>query len=150
MLDTLMKFGAYRVNYFDTQKLKDPESFGFYIRAEIEEGQVYSHDAKHQLYAGLDLIHRCLGMRNLIGIYLDVNCLKNLTRPAYLQMKKDILAGYFRRILVLDDQAISGCPGSEKDLRELAELVGGLEILSWQQSNMNVRFVGEPAMAMQD
>ena len=48
MLDTLMKFGAYRVNYFDTQKLKDPESFGFYIRAEIEEGQVYSHDAKHQ------------------------------------------------------------------------------------------------------
>mgnify|MGYP001765395783 FL=1 len=150
MLDTLMKFGAYRVNYFDTQKLRDPESFGFYIRAEIEEGQVYSHDAKHQLYAGLDLIHRCLGMRNLIGIYLDVNCLKNLARPAYLQMKKDILAGCFKRILVLNDQAISGCPGSEKDLRELAGLVGGLEILSWQHSKMDARFIGEPAMAVME
>ena len=65
MLDTLMKFGAYRVNYFEPLIQDNPEAFGFYIRAEIEEGQAYSHDAKHQLYAGLDLIQRILGMNNL-------------------------------------------------------------------------------------
>lgn len=136
MLDTLMKFGAYRVNYFEPLILENPEAFGFYIRAEIEEGQAYSHEAKYQLYAGLDLIQRVLGMTNLVGIYMDVNCLKNLQRPAYQQLKKDIVAGYFRRILVLDEFAIKGCPGSEKDLIDLAYLVGDLDILVWHRSKL--------------
>jgi hypothetical protein len=136
MLDTLMKFGAYRVNYFESLIRENPEAFGFYIRAEIEEGQAYSHDAKHQLYAGLDLIQRVLGMNNLVGIYMDINCLMNLQRPAYQQMKKDIVAGYFRRILVLDTAAINGCPGSEQDLNELSTIVGGLEMIVWQGSEI--------------
>jgi hypothetical protein len=136
MLDTLMKFGAYRVNYFEPLIPKNPDAFGFYVRAEIEEGQAYSHEAKHQLYTGLDLIQRVLGMNNLVGIYMDINCLKNLQRPAYQQMKKDIISGYFRRILVLDTVAIKGCPGSEKDLNELAYLVGGLDMLVWHRSKL--------------
>ena len=143
MLDTLMKFGAYRVNYFEPLIQKNLDAFGFYIRAEIEEGQAYSHEAKHQLYNGLDLIQRVLGMNNLVGIYMDVNCLKNLQRPAYQQMKKDITSGYFRRILVLDTVAIKGCLGSEKDLAELAYLVGGLEMLVWHRSKLVTMRIGE-------
>ena len=142
MLDTLMKFGAYRVNYFEPLIQENPKAFGFYIRAEIEEGQAYSHDAKHQLYAGLDLIQRILGMNNLVGIYMDVNCLTNLQRPAYQQMKKDIVAGYFHRILVLDATAINGCPGSEQDLNELSAIVGGLELIVWQGSKIIMTPVG--------
>lgn len=150
MLDTLMKFGAYRVNYFEGLSQGNPDAFGFYIRAEVEDGQAYSHDAKHQLYTGLDLIQRFIGMKNLAGIYLDVNCLKNLQRPAYQQMKRDILSGYFRRILVLDEGALNGCPGSLRDLHELAGLVGGLEVISWRRSKMNLRLIGEPVLNQMD
>ena len=148
MLYSLMKFGAYRVNYFEQSNQPNPDAFGFYIRAELEEGQPYSFKAKHQLYVGLDLINRTLGMENLVGIYLDIDCLKNLQRPAYQQMKRDILCGYFKRILVLDSQAISGCPGSEKDLLELAGLVGELELLVWQGSRFSSQYIGVPAMAI--
>jgi hypothetical protein len=136
MLDSLMKFGAYRVNYFETLTQENPNAFGFYIRAEIEKGQVYSHQAKHQLYIGLDLIQRLLGMNNLAGIYVDIDCLNNLLRPAYQQMKRDILTGYFHKILVLDEFAINGCPGAVSDLNSLADLVGGLSLLVWQESNL--------------
>ena len=146
MLDTLMKFGAYRVNYFEGFTQRNPDAFGFYIRAEFEDGQAYSHDAKHQLYAGLDLIQRFMGMQNLAGIYLDVNCLKNLQRPAYKQMKQDVLSGYFRRVLVLDEGALNGCPGAARDLHELAVLVGGLEVLCWRRSKMTLRLIGEPVL----
>jgi hypothetical protein len=150
MLDSLMKFGAYRVNYFEPSIQRNPEAFGFYIRAEIENGQSYSHEAKYQLYSGLDLIQRFLGMKNLIGIYLDIDCLKNLRRPAYLKLKQDIIAGCFKRILVLDPRAISGCPGSENDLRELAGLVGGLDLLIWHRSKLVTKYIVEPAMAFID
>jgi hypothetical protein len=144
MLDTLTKFGAYRVNYFEPLIQKNPEAFGFYIRAEIDEGQAYSHEAKHQLYTGLDLIQRVLGINNLVGIYMDVNCLVNLQRPAYQQMKRDVIAGYFHRILILDAAAITGCPDSEKDLSDLAFLVGGLQILAWNRTKLIVTSICEP------
>lgn len=136
MLDSLMKFGAYRVNYFEPFIKNSPEAFGFYIRAEIEQGQAYSHMAKHQLYVGLDLIQRRLGMQNLVGIYIDINCLANLKRPAYQQMKRDILSGYFQKILILEKDAIEGCPGAVADLNDLADHAGGLELLSWHDSRL--------------
>lgn len=148
MLDTLMKFGAYRVDYFEQKNRFNPEAFGFYIRADIEEGQPYSREAKHHLYKGLNLIHRELGMSNLIGIYLDVDCLKNLQRPAYQQMKKDILNGYFRRILILDEITIRGCPRAELDLKDLACRVGWLEFLILKGTGLRSKFVGEPAIAV--
>ncbi len=136
MLDSLMKFGAYRVSYFESLTRENPNAFGFYIRAEIEKGQAYSHQAKHQLYIGLDLIQRLLGMNNLAGIYVDIDCLNNLQSPAYQQMKRDILTGYFHKILVLDEFAINGCPGAVSDLKSLSDLVGGLELIIWQESNL--------------
>jgi hypothetical protein len=139
MLDSLMKFGAHRVNYFEALKQNNPEAFGFYIRAEIPEGQAYSHEAKYQLYAGLDLIQRCLGMKNLAGIYVDIDCLKNLQRPAYQQLRRDVLSGHFHRILVFDRLSISGCPGSDRDLAELSAQVGGVELLVWQRSGLDVQ-----------
>lgn len=142
MLDTLMKFGAYRVNYFESLTLENPNAFGFYIRAEIEKGQAYSHLAKQQLYIGLDLIHRTLGMNNLAGIYVDIDCLNNLMRPAYQQLKRDILSGYFHKILVLDEYALSGCPGAISDLTSLAVLVGELDLMIWQHSKLIETTVG--------
>ena len=141
MLDSLMKFGAYRVNYFEPFLKNSPEAFGFYIRAEIEQGQAYSHMAKHQLYVGLDLIQRILGMQNLVGIYIDIDCLSNLQRPAYQQMKQDILSGYFQRILVLEKDTIDGCPGAVTDLAKLADRIGGLELSSWQDSKLVEKIV---------
>jgi hypothetical protein len=142
MLDSLMKFGAYRVNYFESLTQANPNAFGFYIRAEIEKGQAYSHQAKHQLYIGLDLIQRLLGMNNLAGIYVDIDCLNNLLRPAYQQIKRDILTGYFHKILVLDEFAINGCPGAVTELYELADLVGGLDLLIWKESNLIETTIG--------
>jgi hypothetical protein len=144
MLDSLMKFGAHRVNYFEALNEHNPEAFGFYIRAEIPAGQAYSHEAKYQLYAGLDLIQRCLGMKNLAGIYVDIDCLKNLQRPAYQQLRRDVLSGHFRRILVLNRLSISGCPGSDRDLSELSAQVGGVELLVWQHSGLSALPVGGP------
>ncbi len=146
MLDSLMKFGAYRVEHFVPLDQLASDSFGLYIRAEIEKGQVYSHEAKYQLYMGLDLIHRLLGMQNLAGIYLDIDCLKNMQRPAYQQMKSDVLAGYFHRILVLNSLAISICPGSDTDLHELAGKAGGLELLIWNRSKLTSKMIGEPEL----
>jgi len=136
MLDSLMKFGAYRVNYFETLTQENPNAFGFYIRAEIERGQAYSHEAKYQLYIGLDLIHRLLGMNNLAGIYVDIDCPVNLERPAYQQMKRDILQGYFHRILVLDEFALGDCPGAAADLMDLGNQVGRMDLLVWQDSHL--------------
>ena len=141
MLDTLMKFGAYRVDYFGNQYQRNPNAFGFYIRAEVEEGSPYSRESKHQLYEGLDLIQNKLGMGNLVGIYVDVNCLKNLSRPAYHQMKMDIVAGYFSRILILEEAAIFGCPGSEQDLIDLADLVGSIHVWVWDGSSIRPKIV---------
>jgi hypothetical protein len=145
MLDTLMKFGAYRVDYFEKQQQWNPNSFGFYIRAEVEDGIPYNRESKHQLYEGLDLIQNKLGMGNLVGIYLDVNCLKNLSRPAYQQMKQDIANGLFSRILILEEAAIFGCPGTEQDLLDLANHVGSIHVWIWDGNSIRSKIV-EPIL----
>ena len=136
MLDTLMKFGAYRVDYFEKQHQRNPNAFGFYIRAEVEGGSPYSRESKHQLYEGLDLIQNKLGMGNLVGIYLDVNCLENLSRPAYHQMKMDIADGLFSRILIIEEKALFGCPGTEQDLFILANHVGNIHVWVWDGNSI--------------
>jgi len=136
MLDTLMKFGAYRVDYFEKQHQRNLNAFGFYIRAEVEDGSPYSRESKHQLYEGLDLIQNKLGMGNLVGIYLDVNCLENLSRPAYQQMKMDIADGLFSRILIIEEKALFGCPGTEQDLDDLANHIGNIHIWVWDGNSI--------------
>ncbi len=129
MLDSLMKIGAYRVEHFENIDRIDPEAFGFYIRGELKGASAYSRDAKTQLYAGLMMIHSKVQMAHLRGIYVDVDSIENLQRPAYLQMKEDLIAGLFRRILVLDEAALLGSADAQVDLYQVYIAIGGFELL---------------------
>ena len=129
MLDSMMKIGAYRVEQFENKLQADPNAYGFYIRGELAETSAYSRDAKAQLYAGLMLIHAKMQMSHLAGIYVDVDVIENLQRPAYVQMKADLAAGKFRQILVLDEKALLGHPAAEADLHHLYLMVGGFDLL---------------------
>ncbi len=129
MLDTLMTIGSYRVSYFNESLNVNPQAFGFYIRGEKGSRDAYSRDAKSQLYAGLMLIQDKLQMNNLRGIYVDVDTLENLQRPAYMQLKHDLISGYFRRVFVLKESALLGTPSAENDLRRVFGLCGGFELL---------------------
>lgn len=129
MLDTLMTIGSYRVSYFNDSMNVNPLAFGFYIRGEKGAEDAYSRDAKNQLYAGLMLIQDRLQMHNLRGIYVDVDAVENLQRPAYMQLKSDLISGYFRRVFVLDESALLGTPSAERDLRKVYDLCGGFELL---------------------
>ena len=129
MLDTLMKFGAYRVEHFEYEYQADPSAFGFYIRGEKLEAGAYCRDAKSQLYAGLMLIHSKQMMNHLRGIYVDMDALENLQRPAYRQMMTDLLNGLFKRIFVLDESALLGTPSADEDMRQIYRTAGGFELL---------------------
>ncbi len=130
MLDAMMKFGAYRVDYLNQALTQNRKAFGFYLRAEISDGDCYSRGAKYQLYNGLTVIKRKLEMMNLVGIYLDVDSLDNLERPAYQQLKKDMLNGLFRRLFVLEEKAIMGSPTADRDLLKLFMQTGGFELFT--------------------
>mgnify|MGYP001768280892 CR=1 FL=1 len=129
MLDTLMKIGAYRVEHFDFDNQADPSAFGFYIRGEKTATGAYSKDAKAQLYAGLMLILAKQMIGHLRGIYVDVDSLENLQRPAYRQMKIDLQTGLFKRIFVPDVSALMGTPRANEDVRQLFQMVGGFELM---------------------
>ena len=129
MLDTFMKIGAYRVERFECDYRVDPGGFGFYIRGEKTYDGAYSRDAKSQLYTGLMLIHSKQMMGHLRGIYVDVDSLENLERPAYMQLKVDLLNGLFRRIFVLDESALWAPGRVEDDLRLLYLAAGSFELL---------------------
>jgi len=129
MLNTLLKFGSHRVDYFD-QTGSNPQAFAFYVRGGMAADERYSHNAKHQLYGGLALIRANLGLENLAAVYIDIDELANLQRPAYQQMKHDLLAGMFTRVFVFDLSALFGEPAAEADLADLAAKAGGFELLS--------------------
>ncbi len=129
MLDTLMRVGAHRIEYFESRFPGNPQAFGFYIRGEKDPRDVFSRDAKYQLYSGLMLIHSKGQMQNLAGIYVDVDALDNLKRPAYLQFKQDLLSGLFRRVFVLDESALLGQAAAEADLMALFLESGGFEFM---------------------
>lgn len=129
MLDTLMKVGAHRIEYFESVSSISSSAFGFYIRGEKNTRDIYSRDAKFQLYAGLVLIHENEQMRNLAGIYVDVDALENLQRPAYVQLKKDLVSGRFNRLFVLDESALLGLPAADEDVCNLYIETGGFELM---------------------
>ncbi len=129
MLDSMMKIGAYRVEHFENNNQVDLNAFGFYIRGELVDASAYSRDAKAQLYAGLMLIHSKMQMSHLSGIYVDVDVIENLQRPAYVQMKSDLVAGLFKRVLLLDERALLGNHEAEADLHQVYLAVGGFELL---------------------
>jgi hypothetical protein len=130
MLDSLMKFGAYRIDYFDLGIEMNPKAFGFYIRAEIPAGDAYCRDAKRQLYGGLVIIQAKHEMRNLKAVYLDINTLDNMNRPAYLQMKQDMVKGLFHRVFVLDERALLGEDKANREIFMLQKQAGGFELIT--------------------
>lgn len=133
MLDALMKIGAYRVERFEFDYRENPEAFGFYIRGEKTDSGAYCRDAKSQLYGGLMLIQSKKMMCNLRGIYVDVDELCNLKRPAYVQMKVDLISGLFTRIFVLDAGALLAPGIVAEDLHQLYKAAGGFELLVCQE-----------------
>ena len=128
MLNTLMKTGGYRIDYFDDRE-NNPLYFGFYIRGEKSDLDAYSRDVKSQLYTGLLLIQSKHERQNLRGIYLDVDSLDNIQRPAYVQLKADLINGLFRRIFVLDESALLGTTAANDDLLSVYLMVGGFELI---------------------
>ncbi|MHC1739611.1 MAG: hypothetical protein AB9897_00710 [Anaerolineaceae bacterium] len=132
MLEALMKFGSFRVDRFIRPEHSGNE-FGFYICAHAGAADHYCADAKHQLYYGLAQIQAHGELKNLAGIYIDINDLKNLRRPAYLQLKDDLNEGRFQRVLVLDNRAVFGCVAAEKDLMKVAQRIHRFELFTYHE-----------------
>lgn len=130
MLESMMKFGNHRVDYFVNRNTVNSQSVAFYIRGEMDEQDAYSRDAKHQLYLGLAILEQKVGMRHVTGIYVDVNDLNNIERPAYLRMKQDLEDGLFKKVFVLSADALLGDPTADADMCELYRRVGGFELFS--------------------
>lgn len=129
MLEALTKFGGYRIDQFE-QNRGNADAFALYVRGGLVPGSLYSLEAKQQLYYGLALVHSMLGLENLAGVYVDVNDLGNLDRPAYRHMKGEILAGQISRVLILDRSALLGIPAADHDVAELFRQVRRLELFT--------------------
>jgi hypothetical protein len=129
MLDALTKFGGYRIDHFEPN-CSNASAFALYVRGGLVPGSLYSLEAKQQLYFGLALIQSVLGLEKLAGVFVDVNDLANLERPAYRELKREILAGEIKRVLILDPSAILGNPVADRDVAELFQRVNRLEIFT--------------------
>ena len=149
MLDALMKFGGHRIDYF-LQARSNLDAFGFYVCGGLGADCAYSLEAKHQLYFGLALIQSQLGLKNLVAIYIDVNDVNNLQRPAYVQLKQDLINGLFRRVLILDEAVLAGNPAAEADLATLSEQVNGFELFTCLAGKINSIHIqaGNPPLAV--
>lgn len=135
MLDVLMKNGGHRIDYFESGAESFSDATALYIRADAPGEAQYSRQAKHQLYEGLAIIAECVGFNKLVGIYLDVNALQNVNRPAYQRLKQDLLDGMFRRVLVIDSLALLGHPEADGDVRDLFWSAGGFELINYESGH---------------
>lgn len=144
MLDALTKFGGYRIDLFEHNRSNN-NAFALYVRGGLVPGSQYSLEAKQQLYFGLALIQTVLGLEKLAGVYVDVNDLANPDRPAYRELKREILAGKIRRVLILDPSAILGHPVADRDMAELFQQAERLEVFT-VVSGMERPIVMEPAL----
>lgn len=100
MFETLMKFGGYRVDYLNKDRVGSSSAMGLYVLGDLPAHQSYSRMAKRNLFTGLCVIREQHEDQNLIAIYLDVNSPDDAHRPAYQQMKRDMKAGMFHRLCV--------------------------------------------------
>jgi hypothetical protein len=76
------------------------------------------------------MIQSGIGLEKLAGVFVDVNDLSNIERPAYSQMKQEILSGEIHRVLILDRSAILGNPAADEDVMELFRQANCLEIFT--------------------
>jgi hypothetical protein len=137
MFESLRKKGSFRIDYLNPTARGIPEAFAFYVRGEIEEGAAYSISAKHHLCAGLNFIRKNLNCDNLVAIYVDVNSIDNLFRPAYMQMKRDLRAGLFRRVFTFHSSDLLGDWAAVDDLTKLSRDVPELDVYSFQDGRVH-------------
>ena len=130
MFKTLMKNGQYRVDYFHSLQRGGADAFAFYVRGEVLPFAPYSARAKHHLQSGLEVIRQRMNVNQLVAVYVDVDILENLGRPAYQQMKRDLRSGMFRRVFVTDLHDLLGYSRADGDLMEFSAEIGGIELLS--------------------
>lgn len=100
MFEALMKFGGYRVDYLQSDRISTSAALGLYVLGDLPVDQSYSRAAKHNLFTALCLIRDHQDVGNLVAVYLDINSPFETHRPAYQQMKRDMKAGLFHRLCV--------------------------------------------------
>jgi hypothetical protein len=132
MLEALLKFGGYRVDRFFKAE-QSGEEFALYLCSWQQTKGNYCLAAKHQLQYGLAQIHAHGQLKNLAGIYIDINLPEQLNRPAYLELKQDLRQGKFQRVLVLEDELIVGNCDVERDWQALAAEVPGLKFFTFER-----------------
>ena len=130
MFEAMMKFGGYRVDYMNRESAGKPAALGLYVLGDLPAHQSYSRVAKHNLFTGLVLIREHQEEHNLVAVYLDVNSPFESHRPAYQQMKTDIKAGMFRRLLVPSVRDLSGDEEMSADFWNFYRTLEWIEILS--------------------
>ena len=127
MIETLMIPGGHRIDYLSVDAAGKPDAIGFYVSGDLTDQMPYSHEAKHHLYAGLDAIRKHLSYENLVAIYVDVDSAGAQERPAYRQMKKDMLAGKFRKLFTFVSFDLLGDPLVNCDLLDLYHKLRGFD-----------------------
>jgi len=128
-----MRFVKHRVDYLNHIARGSADAFAFYVCGDLPQHASYSTAAKYSFYSGLSLIQQALGPSNLVAVYMDVNRLDNLCRPAYVQMKADMRAGLFRRVFVMNTTDLLGSADSAQDMRLLYRELGGFDLLTYDQ-----------------
>lgn len=146
MFEVLMRNGNYRVDYLNPKKQSLPQSLGFYVRGVLPKGEAYAREVKRRLYAGMLVIERELGLENLVSVYMDVDRPENLRRPAYQQMKQDLVEGKIHRVFTYNLNDLAGADNAAEDLCRLFQEVGGFDLVSYDNGELtSTLFCYEPS-----
>lgn len=136
MFETLMKFGGYRVDYFQRSRIGSPTALGLYVLGDLPSDQSYSRAAKHHLFSALCLLREQLELENLVAVYLDVNSPLEAHRPAYQQLKQDMKAGFFHRLFVTSVYDLTGADDMPADFWNFYRELPYLEIFSIESGRL--------------
>jgi hypothetical protein len=132
MLETFRKQGSFRIDYLNNAARGSPQAFAFYVRGELKGDSPYSTIAKHHLCAGLNIIRKNLNCDHLVAIYVAVN----LFRPAYVQMKRDMRASFFRQVFTFQSDDLMGDRAALIDLKELYDDVNGFDVILYRNGTL--------------
>ncbi len=136
MLEALMKWGGHRVDYVNERAQGQHGAYGFYVRGYLPAVAPYRSQAKIHLYAGLNVIQARMNPKLLVAVYVDVDHSDNLLRPAYLQLKRDLLAGKFNRVFVYRSTDLLGSPAATSDFQQHAKLLGGVSLITFDHDSL--------------
>ncbi len=136
VFEAMMRYGAYRIDRMNPERMGKPEAIALYVLGDLPHQQSYSRRAKHHLLTGLMIVRQELGIQNLVGVYLDINDGSNLERPAYQELKRDLRAGVFRRILFIPGEEVGGLDPSLQGWRQFFIDLPSCELLIFQSGHI--------------